>query len=325
MVPHARSPHEGFQGSPAWGLGERSGGASTSGRGAETAATAATNGIESNKYMAKTPLLLARRPRQQIARAEHAAAHAEGRAAATGWDGYGTPAMKPVVDTASTAHHNAPAGSAVADSASIAPSRLTHLTPTGEAHMVDVGAKPWTRRVAVAVAAVRFSNAEPKRLIAENSNKKGDVLGVARIAGIMAAKGTSGLIPLCHPIAISKVAVDLELLDKQSVAYGPGGRIHGTETGTVYIIAQVETVGPTGVEMEALTAATGAALTVYDMCKAVDKRMEVRDVGVVYKSGGRSGVFMTTAWARRMGEEAMAGRGLEWDARVPRPPKRARD
>ncbi|KAK5726964.1 hypothetical protein LTR15_002855 [Elasticomyces elasticus] len=175
-----------------------------------------------------------------------------------------------------------------------APAKLTHLTSSGEAHMVDVGAKANTRRVAVALAYVRFSNPEPFRLIFENSNKKGDVLGTARIAGIMAAKRTSDLIPLCHPIAISKVEVEANLRAATS------GQFLATRKrnrfGVIELQAIVETVGPTGVEMEALSAVTGAALTVYDMCKAVDKFMDIDGAKVVYKTGGRSGTYASSEW-----------------------------
>ncbi|KAK3112519.1 hypothetical protein LTR53_011149 [Teratosphaeriaceae sp. CCFEE 6253] len=188
---------------------------------------------------------------------------------------------------------------------------LTHVTASGEAHMVDVGAKPATRRVAVATTYVRFSNPEPFRLIFENSNKKGDVLGVARIAGIMAAKRTADLIPLCHPIAISRVEVDVQL------APPGGGPLKSVQSqnkhGVVTLQAAVETVGPTGVEMEALTAVTAAALTVIDMCKAVDRAMEVRSTKVVYKSGGRSGVHANFEWLRdgTLGTAWLEERGLE--------------
>ena len=185
---------------------------------------------------------------------------------------------------------------------------LTHLTSSGEAHMVDVGAKQATKRVAIATAYVSFSNPEPFRLIAANSNKKGDVLSVARIAGIMAAKRTADLIPLCHPIAISKVEVDVALAphgpkhDQVSRSQGHGG---------VAITSTVHCTGPTGVEMEALTSAMGAGLTVYDMCKAVDKGMRVEQGVVVYKSGGRSGLHCRPLWARQRGRKWFEERGLE--------------
>jgi cyclic pyranopterin phosphate synthase len=140
--------------------------------------------------------------------------------------------------------------------------------------MVNISEKQVTSRVATAACAVHFSSDMPIRLIQENQMKKGDVLGVARVAGIMAAKRTADLIPLCHPIAISKVGVDLEVV--------PGSR-------QIEIRATVACDGKTGVEMEALTAASTAALTVYDMCKAVDKGMRIEGLRVVLKDGGKSG------------------------------------
>ncbi|KAG6006911.1 hypothetical protein E4U43_000382 [Claviceps pusilla] len=152
--------------------------------------------------------------------------------------------------------------------------RLTHVSDSGAAHMVSIGEKAVTCRTATAACRVRFSNKTAISLIQENQMKKGDVLGVARIAGIMAAKRTSDLIPLCHPIAISHVSVDLE----------PAKEGDGIE-----IRATVACDGKTGVEMEAMTAASTAALTVYDMCKAVDKGMVIEGVRVVFKDGGKSG------------------------------------
>ncbi|EME47683.1 hypothetical protein DOTSEDRAFT_125042 [Dothistroma septosporum NZE10] len=188
-------------------------------------------------------------------------------------------------------------------------SQLTHLKATGEAHMVNVGGKANTKRVAIAFASVRFSNAKPHRLVDDNSNKKGDVLGVARIAGIMAAKRTPDLIPLCHPIAISKVEVDVKLIPAgghRSTEYDAATRF-----GLVSILAQVECTGPTGVEMEALTAATSAALTVYDMCKAVDRRMQINHTTVVYKSGGKSGLHCSRKWGKIVGPQFFIERGLD--------------
>lgn len=184
--------------------------------------------------------------------------------------------------------------------------KLTHVTSSGEAHMVNVGAKESTRRVAVAHAVVAFSNSEPFRLITENANKKGDVLGTARIAGIMASKRTSDLIPLCHPIAISKVELDVRL--------EPAGRqSYFNKSGVIIIHAVVECVGPTGVEMEALTAASAAALTVYDMCKAVDRDMNIRSQKVVYKSGGKSGTHFHYNWALNGGSDFLKKKGIEVD------------
>jgi cyclic pyranopterin phosphate synthase len=152
-------------------------------------------------------------------------------------------------------------------------SKLTHFNKAGEAHMVDVGDKAITQRVAVAEGCIRMQ-AETLTLIAEGSHGKGDVLGIARVAGIMAAKKTSDLVPLCHPLAISKVAVDFEIQNKQNA---------------VACRATVHTSGQTGVEMEALTAVQIALLTVYDMCKAVDRGMTITDVRLMEKSGGKSG------------------------------------
>jgi molybdenum cofactor biosynthesis protein MoaC len=179
--------------------------------------------------------------------------------------------------------------------------RLTHLKSSGTAHMVDVGEKASTKRIAIATATVGFSNTEPYRLISENSNKKGDVLAVARVAAIMATKRTSDLVPLCHPIAISKVDVDVDL--KGSTNVNPHGCIQ--------IRVQVECVGPTGVEMEALTAASAAALTVHDMCKAVDREMTITSLRVPYKSGGKSGLHFNELWAGRQGLEFFLTRKLE--------------
>ncbi|KAJ3567711.1 hypothetical protein NPX13_g6675 [Xylaria arbuscula] len=155
--------------------------------------------------------------------------------------------------------------------------KLTHVSESGAAHMVSISDKSPTKRLAKAICSVRFTDKTACRLIQENQIKKGDVLGVARIAGIMAAKRTSDLIPLCHPIPLSKVAVEL------AVVQGPDG------AGRVDIEATVACEGKTGVEMEALTAASTAALTIYDMCKAVDKRMTIEGLKVVLKEGGKSG------------------------------------
>ena len=148
---------------------------------------------------------------------------------------------------------------------------LTHFDAQGHAHMVDVSAKPVTDRIAIAEARVRMAP-DTLALCLEGRAAKGDVLGVARLAGIMAAKRTSDLIPLCHPLPLSKVVVDLE---------PEGDRIR--------IVATAVTKGVTGVEMEALTAASVAALTLYDMIKAVDKHAVITDIRVLAKSGGKSG------------------------------------
>ncbi|RNJ58931.1 hypothetical protein D7B24_003751 [Verticillium nonalfalfae] len=159
--------------------------------------------------------------------------------------------------------------------------KLTHVSASGTAHMVSISSKTPTSRVAKAACTVTFTTPEPLRLIAENQMKKGDVLGVARVAGIMAAKRTSDLIPLCHPIPISHVSVELR----------PRAAEGGSRDGCVAIDVEaiVTCDGKTGVEMEALTAASTAALTVYDMCKAVDKGMVISDLRVVLKDGGKSG------------------------------------
>lgn len=157
-------------------------------------------------------------------------------------------------------------------------SPLTHFDEHGQAHMVDVSGKSSSHRKAVAAGTIEML---PSTLavIEQGSAKKGDVLGVARIAGIQAAKKTSDLIPLCHPLALTRVAVEFETLERPP-------RVRCTAT--------VETVGPTGVEMEALTAVQVALLTVYDMCKAVDRGMTITDVRVLEKQGGKSGTYLAT-------------------------------
>ncbi|KAH7361044.1 hypothetical protein BKA65DRAFT_494510 [Rhexocercosporidium sp. MPI-PUGE-AT-0058] len=229
------------------------------------------------------------------------------------------------------------------------PPKLTHLTPSGTAHMVPISHKTPTTRLATAVCTLHFSNRTALPLIRSNSMKKGDVLSVARIAGIMAAKRTAELVPLCHPIAITHVGVELEILDDGGIDGGRGMReedVKGhekvsvpwqgtgqgdaypfhtpsprapktqspnksinttpstssdsngmtpdrsTEFGRIEITATVQCDGKTGVEMEALTAASVAALTVYDMCKAVDKGMRIEGLRVVRKEGGKSGTWV---------------------------------
>ncbi|OTB20280.1 hypothetical protein K445DRAFT_371912 [Daldinia sp. EC12] len=162
--------------------------------------------------------------------------------------------------------------------------RLTHVSESGSAHMVSISDKTPTKRVAKAVCGVHFTNKLACQLIKENQIKKGDVLGVARVAGIMAAKRTADLIPLCHPIAITKVTVDLEVIENEN-----------DKAGRVEIEATVACEGKTGVEMEALTAASTAALTVYDMCKAVDKGMSIQGLRVILKEGGKSGRWVDGA------------------------------
>lgn len=152
---------------------------------------------------------------------------------------------------------------------------LTHFDDKGDAHMVDVSEKGETERTATAGATV-LMRAETLELIIGGGHKKGDVLAIARLAGIMAAKRTADLIPLCHPLALTHVSVDLVCDPKRNA---------------VDITATCKLTGRTGVEMEALTAASVAALTVYDMCKAVDRGMTVTDVRLLYKAGGKSGTF----------------------------------
>lgn len=152
-------------------------------------------------------------------------------------------------------------------------SELTHFNETGEAHMVDVSTKEATHRIAVAEGTIRMQDST-LGLIMEGGHKKGDVLGIARVAGIMAAKKTAELIPLCHPLAISHIDIVLEPRPDERA---------------VYCQARVETIGPTGVEMEALNAVQVTLLTIYDMCKAVDRGMSIETVRLLQKSGGKSG------------------------------------
>ena len=154
---------------------------------------------------------------------------------------------------------------------------LTHFRNDGAAHMVDVGAKDETRRVAVAEGRIEMRR-KTLRLVLEGGHEKGDVLGVARIAAIQAAKRTSDLIPLCHPVPLTRIEVDLEADDDDDVA-------------AVRCRARAETVGRTGVEMEALTAVQVGLLTIYDMCKSADRGMAITGVRLVEKSGGRSGLW----------------------------------
>jgi cyclic pyranopterin monophosphate synthase len=151
--------------------------------------------------------------------------------------------------------------------------KLTHLDESGRARMVDVGAKSETERTATARGEVKMKP-ETLELIRQGSMKKGDVLAVAQVAGVMAAKRTSELIPLCHPIALNQVTVELDLDESL-----PG----------IKITATARTIGKTGVEMEALTAVSLAALTVYDMAKAVEKTMKIQNIRLVEKQGGQSG------------------------------------
>jgi cyclic pyranopterin monophosphate synthase len=156
---------------------------------------------------------------------------------------------------------------------------LTHFDGQGQAHMVDVGGKAATHRIATATGRIEMQPATLE-LIESGSAKKGDVLGVARIAGIQGAKKTSELIPLCHPLALTRVAIEFRI-----------ERAKGGALPAVTCTATAETVGQTGVEMEALTAVQVALLTIYDMCKAVDRRMTMTGVRLLEKQGGKSGSY----------------------------------
>ena len=155
---------------------------------------------------------------------------------------------------------------------------LTHFDAHGQAHMVDVGAKAATHRTAIAQGRI-VMNPDTLAIILSGTAKKGDVLGIARIAGIMAAKKTSDLIPLCHPLALTRVTVNF---------------MPDEPTSSITCNATVETIGPTGVEMEALIAVQIALSTIYDMCKAVDRGMTIIDVRVLEKHGGKSGSFVNS-------------------------------
>lgn len=152
---------------------------------------------------------------------------------------------------------------------------FTHFNQDGEAIMVDVSQKDITMRIAIAEGSIKV-NQEVFRSIKEQTNKKGDVLAVARIAGIMAAKKTSDMIPLCHPLFITKITIDFELDEDNYM---------------IKAIATTKVNGKTGVEMEALHAVSVTLLTIYDMCKAIDKSMEISDVRLLHKEGGKSGVY----------------------------------
>ncbi len=154
-------------------------------------------------------------------------------------------------------------------------SKLTHFNPQGEAHMVNVGEKPMSHRIAVADGRIRMQT-ETLQLIQSGGHKKGDVLGIARIAGIMGAKKTSELVPLCHPLVLTAVEVEFSIEEAPTA---------------VYCKATVETRGQTGVEMEAITAVQIALLTIYDMCKAADRGMVLQDIALLSKQGGKSGTW----------------------------------
>jgi len=151
--------------------------------------------------------------------------------------------------------------------------KLTHFDANGQAHMVNVGDKPSTHRIAIATGKITMLP-ETFKMVKAGTHKKGDVLGIARIAGIQASKKTSDLIPLCHPLALTHVSLEFTLQDI---------------TNSISCQVRVETTGPTGVEMEALTAVQIALLTIYDMCKAVDRGMVIGDIKLLEKSGGKSG------------------------------------
>lgn len=153
--------------------------------------------------------------------------------------------------------------------------KLTHLNAAGEAHMVDVGTKPETKRIAIAAGRI-VMRPETLELVQTSGLAKGDVLAAARLAGIMAAKKTAELVPLCHPLPLSRVEVELDA---------------SSDDEAILCTATAETIGRTGVEMEALTAVEIALLTIYDMCKAVDRAMTITDIHLVEKSGGRSGTW----------------------------------
>ena len=162
-------------------------------------------------------------------------------------------------------------------------SELTHFNDQGKAHMVDVGEKDQTHRVAVCEGLITMK-AETLEKILQGDHKKGDVLGIARVAGIMAAKKTADLIPLCHPLALTHVDLDFKT---------------NTENNSIYCTCRVETRGQTGVEMEALTAIQIALLTIYDMCKAVDRGMVMSNIRLIEKKGGKSGHWLPNSESER--------------------------
>ena len=153
--------------------------------------------------------------------------------------------------------------------------KLTHFDASGQAHMVNVGDKPNTHRIAIATGKITMLP-ETLKMVEAGTHKKGDVLGIARIAGIQASKKTSDLIPLCHPLALTHVSLEFQTNSQES---------------SIACQVRAETTGPTGVEMEALTAVQVALLTIYDMCKAVDRGMVMGDVKLLEKSGGKSGIW----------------------------------
>ncbi len=154
-------------------------------------------------------------------------------------------------------------------------SKLSHFNESGEAHMVDVGDKPSTQRRAVADGLI-YMLPDTLKMVQQGQHSKGDVISIARIAGLMAAKKTSELIPLCHPLFLTKVSVDFTIRESENA---------------IYCCATAQTTGQTGVEMEALTAVQISLLTIYDMCKAVDRGMSMGSIGLLLKEGGKSGLW----------------------------------
>ena len=157
--------------------------------------------------------------------------------------------------------------------------KFSHFDASGQAHMVNVGEKPETRRIARAGGTIRM-NAHTLKLVLAGGAKKGDVLGVARIAAIQGAKRTGDLIPLCHPLDLTRIAAEFAVDKRRS---------------SIRLVVTVETIGRTGVEMEALTAVSVGLLTIYDMCKSIDRGMTIEDVNLLEKSGGKSGHFRRTS------------------------------
>lgn len=170
--------------------------------------------------------------------------------------------------------------------------KLTHLTEQGHAHMVDVSEKAETKRTAIAEGFISMQTPTLATIMSQRA-KKGDVLATARVAGIMAAKKTSELIPLCHPLMLTNVTIDLIPVwgDEHDTSQPRPSHSNGQHPCGIHVIAQASLVGKTGVEMEALTAASVTCLTIYDMCKAIDRGMEIGEVRLLRKEGGKSGVW----------------------------------
>jgi cyclic pyranopterin phosphate synthase len=169
-------------------------------------------------------------------------------------------------------HNSAPIEDKAPDK-KMAGDQLNHFNQRGEAHMVDVGDKDVTQRIAIAEGFIRMQTETVQRIL-EGSHKKGDVLAVARVAGVMASKRTADLVPLCHPLQLTHVDIQLNVDEKEQF---------------IHCVVEVKTAGKTGVEMEALTAVQVTLLTIYDMCKAMDRGMLMTDIGLVKKTGGKSG------------------------------------